>query len=223
MAASSDGSGSNYFQRTATLPNKNPLTIRAWVRRLGDRNAFSGWAALNKSGDELLFCGTDADGETLYAYAGSDFYASADSTPADGNWHHLVYTYNGTTCKIYVDGSEVFSTSLTQDGAAAISVSILTTDFGSWWNGAVEGVAIWEDTLDAAEVLADMAYLEPQLTTNLWAFWPLSGHTDLTDASGNGRDLTAVGSPTTVAGSGTPYEPAVPSGTDQLGFFALGF
>ncbi len=223
MAVSSDGSGSNNFVRSATLPNKTPITVRAWVKRLADRGNYSAWAALNKSGDELFYCGTTNDGEALSLYAGSDFDVSGDTTVIDGAWHHIVYTYDGTTGTIYVDGASVFSDTLTQDGAAAVSFTVLTTDFGSWWDGAVEAVAVWEDCLDATEVLDDMDYLEPQLTTNLWAFWPLDDASDVADASGNSRDLTAVGAPTTVTGSGTPYAPTPPSGNGYAGFFALAF
>lgn len=71
FGVSSNGSGSNHFSRTTSLPNKAPLTIRGRVRQTGDRNNYSGFAALNKTGDELLYCGTGFDGTTLMVYNGS--------------------------------------------------------------------------------------------------------------------------------------------------------
>ena len=224
MATSSAASAANNFSRVATLPNKTPISIRAWVRRNADRGNYSGFAALNKLGDELMYCGTDVDGETLLAYAGSTGGGPTGNTAvSDSLWHHIVYTYDGVDVKVYVDGSLVYTGATAQDAAAAISFTLLTTNFGSWWDGDIEAVAVWEQTLDAAEVLADMSYLEQQMTTDLWAFWPLSTGVDITDASGNRRDLTIVGTPTTVAGSGTPYAPPAPGVGDYRGFFARAY
>lgn len=224
MAASSAASGSNNFTRVASVPNKFPLTIRAWVRRNADRGNYSGWAALNKVGDELFYCGTEVNGDTIDTYFGVSNSSTGDTTLTDAAWHCVTYTFDGATVKVYLAGVQILSVAQSQDAAAATAFTVLSTLFGSWWDGDVEAVAVWEQVLDAAEVLADVDYLEPQMTTDLWAFWPLSTGTDVTDASGNGRDLTIVGTPTTVAGSGTPYAPTPPgTGSDQLGFFALAF
>lgn len=52
---------------------------------------------------------------------------------------------------------------------------------------------VWTAALSAPEIAAEMASAVPVRTANLWADWPLEVYTDLTDHSGNGRDLSGGG------------------------------
>ena len=47
---------------------------------------------------------TSAGLARYYTYDGSEVYATGTTDVTDGNWHHLVGTFDGTTQKIYVDG-----------------------------------------------------------------------------------------------------------------------
>jgi len=204
MAVGSNGSNENFLVRSATLPGKAPLSIRCYVRRLVDRNSYSGFAALNKSGDELFYCGTDSDGTTLSAYAGADFIPSEQAI--DTSWRQVHYTY-GDTCRIYLDRALVFETALSQSGDAAISLTFLNTDFGSWWDGEIYAPAVWERELSSGEVSSDV-YATPQATSGLWAWWLLESRTDLNDRSGNGRHLTEAGTLVNAASPSIPLAPA---------------
>src|SRR3546814_9767414 len=53
--------------------------------------------------------------------------------------------------------------------------------------------------LTPTQIDAEAVSATPVITANLWASWPLTVHTDLTDHSGNGRDFTAVGTLSTEA------------------------
>ncbi len=168
-----------------------------------NRGSYSGYAALNKSGDELFFCGTKIDGEVLDVYFG-DTGGGDGPNIGDGSWKHLVYSFSGSVCKIYLNGALYLTASATQAADPAISFTLLTTNFGSWFAGAICGVAVWERVLTALEVADDVAHITPATLTNLWAWWLLDGVDDVNDRSGNGRHLTKVGSPVAVAGPGVP-------------------
>jgi hypothetical protein len=221
MAVSSDGSAANYFIRVATLPNKTPLTIRAVVK-VDTHTGYQAFASLNKAGDELFYCGLDNNVDTYVAYLGADG-ANAGGQLDAGVWATVHYVYDGTNLRIYQDGVKFYDAPHGQAADAAISLTALIASPGvydSYWRGDMEALAAWERAFDDSEVAADVAYLEPQDTANLWGFWPLDDASDVADASGNGRDLTAVGTPTTVTGSGIPYAPT-PSSSAHVGFFAL--
>jgi hypothetical protein len=62
-------------------------------------------------------------------------------------------------------------------------------DATEWFNGGLAYVRVWSAVLSQAEIEAEWASSTIVRTSGVWANWPLL--TDLTDISGNGRNLTA--------------------------------
>ncbi len=74
----------------------------------------------------------------------------------DGNWHHIAYTYDGSTIKIYVDGAEDFTVSgkvLRTGEAGETDVDIGSQLGGSIYQGAMDDVRIFTEVLTPDEVL----------------------------------------------------------------------
>ena len=73
-------------------------------------------------------------------------------------WTHLTNTYDGTTLRLYVNGTEVINQAVT--GSMPVSASPLRIDGDSVWgeylNGLIDEVRIYNRALTAAEIQADM-------------------------------------------------------------------
>ncbi len=214
MAVTPNGADANHYTRTASVPTKSPLTIRAWVKRTSDPNTTHAWFLLrNATGNtQHLACRFSPDGDSLNGFTNSTSTDTNVDTLTDGAWHHVVYTYDAsvTTLKIYVDGSLAYTNTSqqAQGSGASDTLYLLRMNTGAaYLRGELSSVAIWTEVLDSTKVAADYSYLVPQYTTNLWAFWRLASATDTADTSGNSRTLTKVGTPTTGTDPTTPEAP----------------
>ncbi|MDD5687375.1 MAG: FG-GAP-like repeat-containing protein [Elusimicrobia bacterium] len=74
-----------------------------------------------------------------------------------GTWYHLAAVYNGATMKIYVDGVESNSSAQTGNIAALGTALRLGANGGGTetFNGAMDGVKIYNIALTGSEILAD--------------------------------------------------------------------
>jgi hypothetical protein len=106
---------------------------------------------------------------------------TSSSSVADNSWHHLVGTFNPAinSRKLYVDGVEVNSSSVTltslSDGGVSIPLEIgrtFVTGWGSprnYFNGVIDEVAIYDRVLSAEEIKAHYerrkyTYAEPTIS-----------------------------------------------------------
>lgn len=130
-------------------------------------------------------------------------------SPSANTWYHIAATYNGTTVKFYVNGSQVGS-----DHSSSMS-SIYNNNrpfkIGSQedsagnpegvYDGLVDDVRVWSRTLTALEIAS--LYSDPTSFSNgsnLQGHWHFNNNSN--DSSGNSNTLTEVNSPvysTTVA------------------------
>lgn len=129
------------------------LTLSAWVRRSG-ASWYLSIVDVRDSG---------SDGYDLYIDSQSKLFMrvnsktlSGQTSIADGNWHHLVGTYDGNDMRLYVDG-QLDASSIV--GAETINVGTslkIGRNFSSA-NNALDGdlsrLEIWNRGLSAVEVL----------------------------------------------------------------------
>ena len=148
----------------------------------------------------------------LYAGAGSDpggwFNTGASgstersvngSTPlALNTWTHVATTYDGTTARLYINGTQVATTTFT--GPLATSTGALRIGGNAVWTeyftGRIDEVRIYKRALSAAEVVTDM-------TTPIGGGPPSDATPPtvaITSPSGTGT-YTATASPLTVSGT----------------------
>ncbi|HEX8649070.1 MAG TPA: LamG-like jellyroll fold domain-containing protein [Thermoleophilaceae bacterium] len=140
-----------------TAPDANALD-------LGDSLSVEAWFKRNATGDQTLvgkgqnaYVLSITDGKLTLRKGGDGNIVQSTTTPgADGNWHHVVATKNGSNAKIYLDGADV-SGSVTNpptllDSADALNIGTNLAGDSGKWNGWVDDVALYTRALSAAEV-----------------------------------------------------------------------
>jgi len=161
-----DGAGDYVSVASSTIPGGNrPISVEVWANIAGDNSAstykmLTGIGTTSNDNTNLgLGFETGATNNIFISHWGSgDWYTGLPVS--SGAWHHLVYTYNGTTEIIYVDGVE---------GARRDHTFIVGTNprltIGSWndyvgsvdnysFNGAIDEVAYYDGVLSAATIQA---------------------------------------------------------------------
>jgi hypothetical protein len=137
--------------------NPTVVSVSAWIKSLsttggtgniiftaGDGGAHTYQLYLNSGKADLFSNNVDLGGTTLVS---------------DGNWHHLVGTWNGSTASLYVDGVFNKSAAMTFGGIVIdnqIGVQCSTagsTGCNGYFNGSIDEVAVWNKVLNSAEVL----------------------------------------------------------------------
>ena len=92
---------------------------------------------------------------------GSSFgnYLDSGQAPAIGQWQHVAATYDGTTARFYIDGTQVATTTYT--GNVGDSNSWRIGAYGAtatgFFDGNIDNVRIYDRALSAAEIQTDMA------------------------------------------------------------------
>jgi len=116
-----------------------------------------------------LFFGVLTTGEVRIGWAdgGSVLIKKGSTTVNNGNWHHVACTSDGSTWKIYIDGSDEGTlTTVTGSGSDGSWYGDITsgsldicrigcqerTSKDSFVNGNLDEVAIWDSALSAAQI-----------------------------------------------------------------------
>jgi hypothetical protein len=117
QALSFDGDGDHVRVQNAVVLEPTTVSVEAWVNSTtltayGEYNyILAKGAAEFRGASYALTTSLNQEGGGLWFYVGngSAFAYSPDPGPGiwDGNWHHVVGTYDGSFVRLYVDGVEV--------------------------------------------------------------------------------------------------------------------
>jgi hypothetical protein len=80
-----------------------------------------------------------------------------------GVWHHIALTYDGTIARLYADGVEVASAAKTWNlvrSRARIGQQV--NDLSEFWDGAIDDVRIYRQTLSPGEVAGLAGQTKPR-------------------------------------------------------------
>jgi concanavalin A-like lectin/glucanase superfamily protein len=133
------------------------VTVDAWVRRAGSPGLFR--YVLSKG---ALSCDRSAYGLYSGWSGGMAFYVSSTThyvispeVPAaivwDGNWHHVIGSYDGSRVRLSIDGSQVGSGTPTSldiaygVGSKGVFIGTYRGSCDLGFLGAIDDVAIWSD------------------------------------------------------------------------------
>lgn len=134
-------------------------------------------------------------------------------------WVHYAMTWSGTSIQGYING---VATGGPQGGTVATANAWARIVVGGFIGDAQDAV-VYNRVLTATEILNLSRARDPRRisTSGLVGYWPLFGSDPTLDLSGNGRTLTATGTPTTTTrnapvgwgGPGLRLVPAASGGT----------
>ena len=179
---------SDYIQLNEPFSNTNH-TIAAWVYPNGAGSAMYFFDNRDASGDGIVVAHW-SDNTILYQLDGNNVF----STNAFNNeWVFVVATYDGTTQKLYFDGSlqNSSTTSKTIDVEINAKIGRASYTTGAQFNGNLANVAIWNRALTSDEINSVMWKGYDSLTASeqngLQAWYALDNitGTDVPDSTGN--------------------------------------
>jgi hypothetical protein len=146
----------------SSLNITNALTVEAWIK-YDNLDAGEGIIIAKKSGS---VAGTGyavslrPTVNRAYVYGGGIATNAYAATIVDSNWHHFVWTINGTTGKIYEDGIDITI------GSSVVEINTTTNDLfigalqgtSTFFNGDIDNVRIYNQALTQAraETAMDM-------------------------------------------------------------------
>lgn len=174
------------------------FTATAWAYVSVDTDANATFARLHASsgGSTIATWATGSDGLSGPNYFTSGGSVSNATNMAVGSWRKIAISCSGTTGKCYVN--TVGGTTEVDSGTVGVGTPDGITlggrapaDSSEPFNGRLAYVRVWTTELSQSQIEAEWASTTPVVTSNLWADWPLTDSTDLTDHSGNGRNLSA--------------------------------
>ena len=122
-----------------------------------------------------------------------------DTNTIANEWHHVAFTFDGSTETLYLDGVAIESatttgslmTNTTWNDGLVLGARYTTNT--QYFDGQMSDVRLWEVARTSAEINANMNTTLTGAETGLIAYYPLNdgaGSTTVTDLTGNGHDLT---------------------------------
>lgn len=190
----------------AALPDPaTAITVLGWAYLTADTGTFATLCrvhAASGASTTITFATNGAAPAGPAYFTGGGSIISSTGMPV-GAWRKVAVTCSGTSGAVYVaapGGATDVDTGSVGGAAAPTGLTLAGRSAGDAsepFNGRLAYWRVYAAALSQAEVEAEWASTTPVRTSNLWADWPLSVHTDLTDHSGNGRNLTAGATATT--------------------------
>jgi hypothetical protein len=137
----------------------NAMTMEAWV----NPTTLTNWRTiLMKEAPTGLAYGLYAhDGSRPAAYiriGSADIGQQGTAALAANTWTHVAATYDGTTLRLYINGVQVSTTTVT--GAVVATTGVLrlggNSAWGEYFAGLIDEVRVYSRVLTAAEITTDM-------------------------------------------------------------------
>ncbi|HTB57330.1 MAG TPA: LamG-like jellyroll fold domain-containing protein [Polyangia bacterium] len=183
------------------------MTISVWVK-LASTSGTQDFVAFNDGAGDGIKLGLN--GGTLSAWTWGGTSLVTGTTPSDGAWHNIVYSYDATNNNLYVDGVAATPTT-TAHQTGTITQGVLGSADGTqeFLNGSLDDVRVYKTALTAAQIaqLAAGRYAG----TGGYSTLTLGGATTVAGAltldagnlNGNGNSLAATSASAVNAGTYT--------------------
>jgi hypothetical protein len=159
QALSFDGSG-DYVEvpDSATLRPSN-VTVECWVKS-STIKSYQYIVAKYYTGGYASYGLYTGSSKGLFFYVSDGGYALSNDAGTgvwDGNWHHIAGTYNGSTLRLYVDGSEVGTGKSVTKTIGYNTGKLYIGTYGAGINmfnftGLIDEVRIWDEALPLARL-----------------------------------------------------------------------
>lgn len=217
-----DGIDERFYVGTTSLGITNAITVSAWVK-IPTTNTGGGGTNIQVIACEDNTSGGQRNWNLFWRGTGSNYFAwvihhtnlssssvtSTGVTPNDGQWHHLLGTYDGTTnangIKLYIDGvlnvqGTATSTGINSFTSSEPTIGALTNGVSWRFEGNIDEVAIWnsDQNTNASAIYnsgtpTDLTSLSPLSWWRMGDGDTWNGSTwTLTDNGSGGNDATSV-------------------------------
>jgi hypothetical protein len=140
------------------------MTLEAWIYP----TTSSGWrTALMKERTGglvyAIYAGQNVNRPGAYLRTGSDQSANGTAALPVNVWTHVASTYDGTTLRVFVNGTQVATRAVT--GSLAASGDPLrfggNAIWGEWFTGRLDEIRVYDAARTAAQIQADLARAVP--------------------------------------------------------------
>ncbi|WNJ17010.1 LamG-like jellyroll fold domain-containing protein [Pontibacter sp. G13] len=139
-------------------------TVEAWINTTGSGIAFAYGLNPGFNAPSLnMFVSNEGYVSWLTGSAGSDL-TSSTTLVNDGAWHHVAFTFDGDTMKIYVDGAleankaQVLNTQLPANAQGTIGAGAPNNVgvISSYFPGMIDEVKVWDYALSLDDIMSTM-------------------------------------------------------------------
>ncbi|MBA3365238.1 MAG: LamG domain-containing protein [Actinobacteria bacterium] len=153
-AAGFDGINDFVYMQSLGLTGAFSLELWGYLRGPGSSSPNNDYGALLGIDYRRRLLWRVSDGRLLTQFDGGNFVSSIGASA--NAWHHIVYSFDGSTERFYIDGAPVGShTTTAPNWNADFAVGILATDATQHrLNGLVDEVAVYGRALSAVDVKA---------------------------------------------------------------------
>jgi hypothetical protein len=136
------------------------MTLAAWIQPTA---AQSGWKTIMQRETDAYFLNASNSAGPLFPSGGATFgtntqWVSGNAASPLNSWTHVALTYDGTTVRLYVNGTQVATKAVT--GAVQSSSSPLSiggnAPYGEYFKGFIDEAQVYNRALTAAEVTTAM-------------------------------------------------------------------
>ena len=178
------------------------VTISAWIYM----KSYPNWGSIIKNwgaSSGAFHFGLDGTSNKMSIYIRQSDGSLATpivspNTLSLNTWHHVAFSADGATLRLYEDGTLVGSTPYNgtiNTSFPTTCIGAKTTDQGStvdYWDGSIDEVSIWSRGLSQCEIQNNMNCELANGQTGLVAYYKFNQNTgtSLTDASGNNLNGT---------------------------------
>ena len=197
---------------TSALNPTSSLTVSAWVKADSHTNTSSVYDSIYSSSKDAgganggFVLVNELNKWKCYFYSGTTWYAvESDNNVVDGQWYHLASTWDGTTAKLYVNGSVQTSTASVSSITYFTTVSAKVGSYytGNYFNGLIDEVALFDSALSASDITSMYNSGVPNNISSLSpiGWWRMGDNdggtgTTITDQGSGGNDGTLTNGPT---------------------------
>ena len=146
----------------------NEITMEAWVQPTQIKTGHT--EIMRQQAPGYRFISFQSGGvQIMFNLEGSQLIVPITAADfEDGDWHHIAGTYDGTTQRLYIDGTEAgsktISLNLSSSAPADFVIGNYRTTYGEPFGGSIDEVAVWDGALSADEVKHHWINRQPYTT-----------------------------------------------------------
>jgi hypothetical protein len=144
---------------SSTLDLTNALTLEAWV----NPSVAGAWRTVlmkEQTGGLAygMYSNTDTNRPSAHVHTNTEFDTRGTAAAAVNTWTHIAATYDGATLRLYVNGTQVSTRTLSGNVVASTGVLRIggNTVWSEYFQGSIDEVRLYRRVLTATEIQTDM-------------------------------------------------------------------